>query len=63
MVKMVAQKLIKKGGDSEDLKMRTKYLFHRVRMRHYALTNWKSSLLDRSEKLKGTRKQMHATII
>ena len=45
------------GRDSEDLKIRTKYLYHRVRMRHYALTNWKL------EKLKRTRKQMHATII
>ena len=27
------------GGDSEESEIRTKYLFHRVRMRHYALTN------------------------
>ena len=34
MVKIVAQKLLKKG-DSEDLKTITKYLFHGIRMRHY----------------------------
>ena len=52
MVKMVAQKLIKKERHSEDLKIRTKYLFHRVRMRHYALTNWKSSLPVQVGKIK-----------
>ena len=41
-----------KGGDSEDLKIRTKYLFHRVRMRHYVLTNWKSSLPVQVGKIK-----------
>ena len=33
MVKIVAQKLLKKG-DSEDLKTITKYLFHGIRRRH-----------------------------
>ena len=41
-----------KADQSEDLKIRTKYLFHRVRMRHYVLTNWKSSLPVQVGKIK-----------